>query len=297
MAEKKYNVNLNMTGNSIVNVADPVSNGDAVNLGYVVNYLNQRQYKQPARAASTGNLTLSAPGASIDGVSMVSGDRFLAKNQSTGSQNGIYVWNGSAVAATRATDADANAEVKAGLCLVVTEGTTNADKEFLLTTDDPIVVGTTALTFTLVNTGGVTYSAGDGVLLTGTTFSAKPTSGGGLGVDSGGIFLSAASAGSGLVLASGVYYVQAGTGLTVDADNVFIDTSLTARWKSATAGNGSATTLTLTHNLGNPYHIAQVQDASTGEEFEVAIAKSSNTTTFTFQVAPATNSVVLVVVG
>jgi hypothetical protein len=111
-------------------------------------------WKESVRAASTANINLSAPGASIDGVAMSAGNRFLAKDQSTGSQNGIYVWNGAAVAATRATDADTSAEVTSGLGVEVEEGTANADKRFRLNTNNPIVLGTTALVFGEVSGGG-----------------------------------------------------------------------------------------------------------------------------------------------
>lgn len=104
--------------------------------------------KDSVRVASTANLTLSAPGSSIDGVSLSSGDRVLVKDQSTGSQNGIYVWNGAASAMTRATDFDTSAEVQPNVVIGVQEGTANADKRFQLTTNAAITLGTTALTFT-----------------------------------------------------------------------------------------------------------------------------------------------------
>ena len=68
-------------------------------------------FKDSVRVASTANVTVSGPGAAIDGITLSSNDRVLLKNQSTGSENGIYVFNGAASALTRATDADANAEV------------------------------------------------------------------------------------------------------------------------------------------------------------------------------------------
>ncbi|RYF32266.1 MAG: hypothetical protein EOO21_07075, partial [Comamonadaceae bacterium] len=74
------------------------------------------------RTAAVTNVDLSAPGATIGGVTMVAGNRFLATAQTTGAQNGIYVWNGAGVAATRATDADAANEVANGSSVYVTEG-------------------------------------------------------------------------------------------------------------------------------------------------------------------------------
>ena len=103
------------------------------------------------RAASTANINLAAPGAAVDGVTMAVNDLFLPKDQTTGSENGIYIWNGSAVPATRATDADNVAELKSGAIISVREGTINADTLWTLTTDGTIVIGTTALTFTRAN--------------------------------------------------------------------------------------------------------------------------------------------------
>lgn len=100
--------------------------------------------KASCRAATTANITLSAP-QTIDGVSVIAGDRVLVKNQSTGSQNGIYVC--AAGAWTRATDADTSAEVTTGLFTFIEEGSSNGDTGWVLTTDNPITLGTTALTF------------------------------------------------------------------------------------------------------------------------------------------------------
>jgi len=100
--------------------------------------------KDSCRVATVGtSLTLSGE-QTIDGVTTTT-DRILVKDQSTASQNGIYVTATGAWA--RATDADANAEVTSGLYTFITEGTTLGGQGFVLTTDDPITVGTTNLTF------------------------------------------------------------------------------------------------------------------------------------------------------
>jgi hypothetical protein len=106
-------------------------------------------WKQSVRAATTANITLSGAQV-IDGVSVVAGDRALVKNQTTGSQNGIYV--AAAGAWSRSTDADASAEVTSGLSVLVEEGTAAAGKIYILTTANPIVLGTTALTFNQIST-------------------------------------------------------------------------------------------------------------------------------------------------
>ena len=128
--------------------------------------------KQSVRVATTENITLSGT-QTIDGVSLSAGDRVLVKNQTTGSENGIYVvvdggsW-------TRATDADSDAEVTAGLFTFVAEGSSYADTGWVISTNDDITVGTTAITFTQFSGAGQ-YTAGDGLTLSGTTFAVGGT--------------------------------------------------------------------------------------------------------------------------
>lgn len=109
--------------------------------------ISDRDFKQSCRAATTANITLSGL-QTIDGVTLVAGDRVLVKSQSTGSQNGIYV--AASGAWSRATDADSGAELSAGALIPVTEGTLNGDILWILSTNDPIVIGTTALVFASV---------------------------------------------------------------------------------------------------------------------------------------------------
>jgi len=112
-----------------------------------------RDFKDSVRVATTAAGTLASDfenGDSIDGVSLVTGDRILIKNQSTASENGIYVVNASG-APTRATDFDGNADVTAGAIVPVTEGTVNEDTLFILTTNDPITVGSTSLSFSTLS--------------------------------------------------------------------------------------------------------------------------------------------------
>ena len=131
---------------------------DAVKVGLDV--------KDSVRVASTANLTLTGPGASIDGVTLSSGDRVLVKNQSTGSENGIYVFNGSSSTMTRATDADSASEVTSGMFVFVEEGTVGADQGFVLTTDGTISIGSTSLSFTQFSGAGQIV-AGDAITKTG----------------------------------------------------------------------------------------------------------------------------------
>jgi len=122
--------------------------------------------KDSCRVATTANITLSGE-QTIDGVTTTT-DRVLVKNQTTGSQNGIYV--SAAGAWARSTDADANVEVTAGLYTLITEGTTLAGQGFVLTTDDPITVGTTVLTFSQFSGVG-DLVGGTGITKSGNTIS------------------------------------------------------------------------------------------------------------------------------
>lgn len=121
-------------------------------------------WKEPVRVSSTANVNISSAPATIDGVTLTSGDRVLLKDQTTGSENGIYVFNGAASAMTRSLDANTDAEVKAGMVVVVEEGTVNADRTYVLTTDNPITLNTTTLTFATLPVN--TFSAGDGIDIT-----------------------------------------------------------------------------------------------------------------------------------
>jgi hypothetical protein len=107
-------------------------------------------YRGTVKAATTdANITLSGT-QTIDGVSLVAGDRVLVKNQSTTHQNGVYVVGASTW--SRATDFDTGwngttGEIKLGATFVVTQGPVNADKAFKMTTSGNITIGTTAIAF------------------------------------------------------------------------------------------------------------------------------------------------------
>ena len=128
--------------------------------------------KASVRAATTANLTLATGfenGDVIDGVTLVTGDRILIKNQTNGADNGIYTVNSSG-APTRAADANTSAEVTAGLFTFVSEGTVNGNAGFVLTTDDVVTLGTTSLTFTQFSGAGQLI-AGNGIGISGNTVS------------------------------------------------------------------------------------------------------------------------------
>jgi len=154
------NADISVNSQKIVNLADPSGTNDALNYGYYLSLAaidkQALSWKSPVRAATTANITLSAP-QTIDGVSVVANDRVLVKNQSTASENGIYRCN--AGAWTRGTDMDASPEAAPGSAVMVAEGTTQADTLWELTTNAAITLGSTSLAFAQVGGGSVTFAA------------------------------------------------------------------------------------------------------------------------------------------
>jgi phage-related tail fiber protein len=116
-------------------------------MSYLAEELGKLDGKQSVRVAATGNVVLNGA-QQIDGVAVIAGDRVLVANQSLAKDNGLWiVANGDWV---RATDANSNAKVTPGLTVMVEEGTANGDSLWHLTTNAPITLGTTALTFKML---------------------------------------------------------------------------------------------------------------------------------------------------
>ncbi|MFI8942743.1 hypothetical protein [Streptomyces syringium] len=246
----------------IINLADPSAATDAATRQYVDNKALGLSWKAPVRVATTANGTLASAfenGDTVDGVTLATGDRILVKDQTTATENGIYVVAASGAPA-RATDADSAADLN-GAAVYVTSGTTNADRAYTQTTDSP-AVGTDNVVWAQFG-GGTLPTAGAGLTLTGSTLD-----------------------------------VGAGTGVTIGTDTVAVDTSIVTRHVAASIGNGSSTSIGVTHNLGTKdVAVTLRRNADDVAVLTDWTATDTNTVTLTFATAPTTNQYRVVVMG
>lgn len=275
------NADVPMNGFKLTGLADGVAGQDAATYGQVLALINNQVFKTAVRAATTANITLSAP-QTIDGVSVVAGDRVLVKNQTTGANNGIYVV--AAGAWTRATDADSSTELPPGSIVPVTEGTTQADQLFMLTTNGPITLGTTSLTF-------LAYGASSGEITVG-----------GNGIIKTGVTLDVVAGSSGTI--------------TVGADSVDVNTARVPVKRTGTIPTATGTVdgitvtisgaqVTFTHGQNNPAPMVVIRAGSSpvsgytaGEIVDMTDATvDANNVRITLPAAPAANNWVFMVVA
>ena len=154
---------VSISGGSITGLGTPSSSSDAATKVYVDNLVTGLKTRIICRVATTANITTATDlqaGDTLDGVTLVEGDRILVKNQSTDTQNGIYLTAASGQNAARDPEFDTVAEL-AGQMVIVQEGSAGADKFFLCTTNNSGSIGSVSITFTVVvpsNVGDVTLN-------------------------------------------------------------------------------------------------------------------------------------------
>lgn len=303
----------------ISGAVDPSAAQDYATKNYVDSVAQGLKAKQSVKAATISNITLSGT-QTVDGVTLAVNDRVCVKNQSTANQNGIYaVQSGAWV---RTTDADAWDEL-VGAYVFVEQGTTNADTGWVCTADAGGTLGTTAVNFAQFSGAG-TYTAGNGLTLTGTQFSANLHSSGGLEFNAGAMAvklsgtsltkdssglrvgditennLTSSVAGAGLTGGGGSpLAVNVGNGLEIVSDAVKVTssvlqkTSIIVREVPSGTINGSNCVFTL---AGTPtsgkemiFKRGMLMNAGSGNDYTI----TGNTITFTS--APKTGDTLLAV--
>ena len=245
--------NLSLNSLRIVSLADPINAQDGATKNYADALIATGNNKGTARLAATGNVVLASPGAAFDSVTAAVGDIVLLPVQTTASQNGLYVFNGAASPLTRTTNANLSGEIRPGLFVFAAEGTLNGSNGYTLTTPNPIVLDTTALNFV--------QTSGAGQIIAGTAINKV----------------------------GNVLNAVGGVGLVTNTTNLAIDTSIVPRKFSQTIGDGTATTITVTHNLNNSTpdsSISLVVSPFTKVNPTIAYP-TANTVSFTFALPPS----------
>jgi hypothetical protein len=270
----------------ITNLGTPTVSTDAANKQYVDDVAQGLNIHAASYAATTANLnatydngtsgvgaTLTNAGTqaafSTDGVTPPINSRILVKNQTATAQNGIYTLTtvGSVSTnwvLTRATDFDTAAEMAGGDFTFVDAGSTLANTGWVMV-DEVTTVGTDPVVFQQFSGAG-TYTASDGVLLTGNNF-------------------------TGVVVASG--------GLTVGSTGFALDTAIAVRKYAASIGDGTNTSYTVTHSLNTRDVTVAVYDNSSPYAEVICDVQHTSTSAITllFSVAPTSNQYRVVVHG
>lgn len=199
----------------ILNLPDGTNPQDPATVAQLNAAVEGIAWKDSVRVRTGSNVTVSAPGAALDGVTMVANDRVLLGAQTLPAENGIYIWNGAAVAMTRALDMNVAAEVEQAVTTV--EEGTSAGTSWRQTIVN-VTLGTTGLTWTTFGT-----SAG-----------------------------AASTASAGIVQLATQAEVDTGTdALKVVTPATLAGSVYASKKFAANFGDGSATSYAITHNLNS----------------------------------------------
>ncbi len=232
--------------------------------------------KQSVRAATTAAVTLSggAPNTLDTSVTLAAGDRILVKDQSPGSGNGIYVvqtlGTGSNGTWVRASDFDTTSKVTSGLQIYVEEGSTNGDKVFGLTTNNPITLGSTALTFSVLSSAG---SASAGGADTNIQYNSSGNFAGSANLTFDGSNVDVAG-----YLDAGNLRIGAG-GNTIQSNNSNGNINLTPNGTGVILANAAITAPTFTSNIGTGTAPFTVTSTTQVANLNVATAGTAGTVT------------------
>lgn len=261
-------------GSGRFQVAEPSNPLDAANKAYVDAARSGLDVKESVHVTTTGPINLATDlntGDTIDGHVLETGDRVLVKNQVTGSENGIYVVSASGTA-QRSLDADTNAEVTSGLFTFVTNGDSYSDTGWVLSTNNPITLGTTPLTFVQFSGAG-TIVAGEGLEKVGSTLNVI-TASASLEINNNRLRIASGAAGNGLAWSDGVLsvapHINGGLELSGDELQIKIDSAVdglvTSSAGLALTGDLAGDGLTFTAGVlsRNVIDLAQGSDDTTG---------------------------------
>jgi len=261
-----------MGGFRLTNLAAPAADGDAVNRQYVDERVQGLHVKQSCQLATIAALPAYTPSGSgvgktitidatgdlnVDGIKVLLNDRVLVKSEGAShADHGIYKCTteggvGVAAVLTRATDFDGSpaGEVEAGDFSFIEKGGTLADTGWVLTTNNPITVDTTALAFAQFSGAG-SYTAGAGLLLTGGQFDIELAANPGLEFDAGGV------GGKLRVLVApneGLQRTATGVGIDLDGDSMALG-----------AGGVKASVPTASNKAAPPVNNCAADDSPTG---------------------------------
>lgn len=245
------------------NLPAPVNTDEPARLVDLNSAVEGLAWKDSCRVAAQTNLNLSSPGASIDGVTMTTGERVLVKAQTVGAENGIYIWNGAAIAMTRSLDCNTAAELEQAVT-TVEEGTS---------------AGTSwrqAVVNFVLDTDAVTW------MQFGTTVGA------------------ASETSSGIAEIATQAETDGGTDDLRIVTPLKLNTwANKTRRAQATIGDGSSTQFDVNHNFATRDVVVQVYQASGNYELvncDVSLP-TTNTARLNFAGAPASNAYRVVVMG
>jgi hypothetical protein len=275
-----------MNSQRITAVATPTASTDATNKAYVDGLVQGVDAKLTAAAATNAalpscvyangtagvgaTLTASVNGVlTVDGYAPTLNELILVKDEVAAANNGLYQLTTLGTASvkwvlTRVIGMDQSNEFGGALIAVQDKGNVNDNTLWLCLAADTVTPGTTALSFTRLNSP-TTYTAGNGIDISAQVVAAK---------------------------------LQSGGGLVADASGLAVDTSVVARKYATNVGDGASATIVVTHNLNTEDVVLSLREIATKEEVLVDWEHTSvNTITLKFASAPTAAQFRVVVLG